>query len=143
MDQKQRNYFSFVGDVFNWVREAVDPGRPKAWIEDLCSFVDERPAVPPPMAVVEYLHQNMPPSWRDRVELVHGVVGLPPTLIQHAWFHIRTSVDEVQDINQNVIIDPAAVGIAPSTLLVHQWGPWYRLYTPQSTIEKSEVTNES
>jgi len=141
MDQKQRNYFSFVGDVFNWVRETLTPGTPG--MQGVENYLTTHLDVSAPTAVSEALYQAMPSSWRDRVELIHGIVGLPPTLAHHAWLRIRTTVDEVQDINQDVIIDPAAIGISPPYLLVHQGSPWYRLYTPQSTIEKSEVTNES
>lgn len=91
----------------------------------------------PAQAAVLYVWENIAQKHRDQgARLQWGIVGGGMKAAPHCWISVGADAllgedGQLADINQDVIIDPAAPGVTPACLLIHKASPMWAMYHPR------------
>ena len=147
----REEYFAWVRDLFDECKTIIelatvrneDPEVLQHFTDFMNMQIYEQQRSPAQAAVL-YVWEMVSSKHRDRgAQLQWGFVGGGLKAVPHCW--IRVGADallgedgHLADINQDVIVDPAAPGVTPACLLIHKASPMWAMYHPrESHAEKT------
>jgi hypothetical protein len=85
-------------------------------------------------ALARFVWKHVSPDVKEasQARMVEGICGIIP----HGWFLVELRDDPQAQPNWKYIIDPCALDVIPSVLLIGPESPWHVLYQERTIVDQ-------